>query len=81
MFVFVWFFVPETKGKPLRIIDSELVSFRFRSRITGVSLERMDELFGVTEAPKDVTAEADEAPHQKSGTEITEKPVERPAEV
>ena len=33
MGVFVWFFIPETKG---------------------VSLEKMDELFGVTQLPKDV---------------------------
>ncbi len=31
MGIFVWFFIPETKG---------------------ISLEKMDELFGVTEAPK-----------------------------
>jgi hypothetical protein len=33
MGIFVWFFIPETKG---------------------LSLEAMDELFGVTHAPKDI---------------------------
>jgi hypothetical protein len=38
MGVFVWFFVPETKG---------------------LSLERMDDLFGVTELAKQVDAETE----------------------
>lgn len=38
MFVFVWFFVPETKG---------------------ISLEAMDKLFGVTDAPEKSLTEVD----------------------
>ncbi|KAK4150244.1 putative sugar transporter protein [Chaetomidium leptoderma] len=41
MGVFVWFFIPETKG---------------------LSLEKMDELFGVTQAPKDVEDAPELAP-------------------
>ncbi len=52
MFVFVWFFVPETKGK---------------------SLESMDQLFGVTDAPeKPASTEEDvnkEAPRARE-TEV-----------
>ncbi len=52
MFFFVWFFVPETKGK---------------------SLESMDQLFGVTDAPeKSASTEEDaskEAPRARE-TEV-----------
>ena len=41
MGIFVWFFIPETKG---------------------VSLEKMDELFGVTEAAKRMDDQDPEAP-------------------
>ncbi|KAM0329471.1 hypothetical protein ACHAQA_004780 [Verticillium albo-atrum] len=48
MFVFVWFFVPETKG---------------------LSLERMDDLFGVTEIGKKSTDSLNEH-DSKNGTEV-----------
>jgi hypothetical protein len=48
MFVFVWFFIPETKG---------------------LSLEKMDDLFGVTELVKHIEEDR-EAHRQASATEI-----------
>jgi hypothetical protein len=41
MGIFVWFFIPETKG---------------------LSLEKLDELFVVTQAPKDVEDAPEDAP-------------------
>jgi hypothetical protein len=77
MFFFVWFFVPETKGKPLRVLQTSCQSAYVSSRgIIGVSLEHMDKLFGVTEEPKSDTLEADEAPAQKAEAEVTEKRIE-----
>lgn len=49
MFVFVWFFVPETKG---------------------ISLEHMDELFGVTDGPS--SAEKSSV-HEDAGSDIVGK--------
>ncbi len=78
MFFFVWFFVPETKGKSLHTRTNLVTaSLRIRSRITGVSLEHMDELFGVTDTPKSVSGDAEDVPHQKSEVEVTETRVER----
>lgn len=48
MFIFVWFFVPETKG---------------------MSLESMDALFGVTDAPEK-TAAAEEDPNKEKDKEV-----------
>ena len=45
MIIFVWFFIPETKGKHQETIRGSLTN-KFCS---GVSLERMDELFGVAD--------------------------------
>lgn len=45
MFIFVWFFIPETKG---------------------LSLEKMDELFGVTEPGKNIDDEAVAGPRPTS---------------
>lgn len=42
MFVFVWFFIPETKG---------------------LSLERMDDLFGITELVKNMEADGERNVH------------------
>ncbi len=46
MFVFVWFFVPETKGTYLG--PSVPCSTPRLTRRLGMSLEAMDELFGIT---------------------------------
>lgn len=54
MFVFVWFFVPETKG---------------------VSLEHMDELFGLSDGPAKSVGEED-ATREKVETIAEEKRVE-----
>jgi Sugar (and other) transporter. len=48
MGIFVWFFIPETKG---------------------VSLEQMDKLFGVTEAPKSLEDDAEAAVEVKENVE------------
>ncbi|KAH9868319.1 hypothetical protein J1614_007391 [Plenodomus biglobosus] len=48
MFIFVWFFIPETKG---------------------LSLEKMDDLFGITELVKNMEADR-EANHRGSSAEI-----------
>lgn len=44
-FVFVWFFVPETKGL---LTPSCKEIQRINCNFAGMSLERMDDLFGVT---------------------------------
>lgn len=78
MFFFVWFFVPETKGKsPRTITNFTTANLHVSSHITGVSLEHMDELFGVTDTPKSVSGDAEDVPHQKSEVEVTETRLER----
>jgi hypothetical protein len=57
------------------------VSLCVRSRIKGVLLERMDELFGVTDAPTSVSGDAEDVPRQKSEDEVTETRVERQVEL
>lgn len=55
MFVFVWFFVPETKG---------------------VSLEHMDELFGLSDGPAKPVGVEEDGTREKSETIAEERRVE-----
>ncbi|KAK0732362.1 MFS sugar transporter-like protein [Apiosordaria backusii] len=55
MFVFVWFFVPETKG---------------------ISLEAMDKLFGMTDAPEKGSVDGEDAPElSEKGTKVEQKEI------
>lgn len=55
MFVFVWFFIPETKG---------------------VSLEAMDQLFGVTEAPEKASVDGDDVQEtSEKDTKVQQKEI------
>lgn len=59
MFIFVWFFIPETKG---------------------LSLEKMDDLFGVTELVKNMEADGERNVHgsmDKGTSVIHEEKVSR----
>lgn len=59
MFLFVWFFVPETKG---------------------LSLEKMDDLFGVTELVKNMEADGERhmrSSMDKNSTIVQEEKVQR----
>lgn len=78
MFVFVWFFIPETKG------ESEHLHIPF-SHIAlanpifpGMSLEKMDDLFGVTE----LLQQKEDLEHNSTPAQVdkaTESHVERVA--
>jgi hypothetical protein len=73
MFIFVWFFVPETKGTYLPSVAQASVPISLQDVSpfhTGVSLEKMDELFGVVESPK--TLGDDAAPQQKTEAQVTQ---------
>ncbi|CAG8310142.1 unnamed protein product [Penicillium salamii] len=54
MSVFVWFFIPETKGE---IISG--LSWIFADCVPGLSLEKMDELFGTAQLLDHKTADAE----------------------
>lgn len=81
MFFFVWFFVPETKGKPFpSSTHAPTCQLSLRILFAGVSLEHMDALFGVTETPAAASsgdADEDIVATEKSESEVKESRVER----
>lgn len=58
MFVFVWFFIPETKGKSLSLVISWCLIAN-HGMTAGLSLEKMDELFGVTQLVEQKNTDAE----------------------
>lgn len=79
MFVFVWFFIPETKG------ESSSLSLRWcffaNSGVsTGLSLEKMDELFGVTQLVEQKNADAERGSIGDRTSKASQAHVERVAE-
>lgn len=64
MCVFVWFFIPETKGRvALGILCALLI-------VVGLSLEKMDQLFGVTQLIDQKNADAERASVRSSAKEV-----------
>lgn len=64
MTIFVWFFIPETKGG---FIPDMLCALLI---VTGLSLEKMDELFGVTQLLDQKNADAERASVRASIEEV-----------
>jgi hypothetical protein len=58
MCVFVWFFIPETKGESIPLIAYNGSVANCGVPI-GLSLEKMDELFGVTQLVEHKNADAE----------------------
>lgn len=76
MCVFVWFFIPETKGESehLQILFSHIALANPVN--PGMSLEKMDDLFGVTE----LLQQKDDLEHSSTPAQVnkaTESHVER----
>jgi hypothetical protein len=56
MCIFVWFFIPETKGESSLLVIWGLFADDVH---IGLSLEKMDELFGVTQMLENKNADAE----------------------
>ena len=78
MCVFVWFFIPETKGESTSLIVWIVWCFfadcGFR---IGMSLEKMDELFGITQLLEHKNADAERASVGDRGNKASQVHVER----
>lgn len=80
MGVFVWFFIPETKGMKPRCAALRLLDFMTDINVIGMSLEKMDDLFGVTELvrQKEDVEHGENAAHIDANTDkATEAHIER----
>jgi hypothetical protein len=77
MCIFVWFFIPETKG--LFIFYFSRWGIWFANSLAGMSLEKMDELFGVTQLLDHKNADAERASISEEAGKTSQAHVERVA--
>lgn len=73
MGIWVWFFIPETKGR----LNTPYQRYVLIAVLAGLSLEKMDDLFGVTELLQHKNADAERGSNAGDMDKPVESHVER----